>query len=124
MTLMTLTATPQPRAGNGATPVNLTTLLAAGSLGSNTGVQFQNSNREVLYIEQGTAVSNFTVAVGTTVEGQTVQSITYTGVASDIQFIGPFDTLFDVQPGDWIEVTFATAANIAGVALIANVGAV
>jgi hypothetical protein len=123
MTTMTLTATPQPRAGNGATPANLTTLLAAGGLGSNTGVQFENSNREVLYIEQGTAKSDFTVSIGTTILGQAVQSITYTGVVSDIQFIGPFDTLFDVQPGDWIEVTFATPANVTGVALVANVGA-
>lgn len=124
MTFMTLTATPQPRATESSTPVDLTALLAEGSLGSNTGVEFVNDNRSVLYIEQGTAVTNFTVAIGATVEGEPVSSITYTGVASHIQFIGPFDDVEDVQPGDLIQVTFATAANVTGVALISNSGAV
>lgn len=123
MTLMTLTATPQP--GNGSTaPLNLTALLAAGSLGSNTGVEFVNSNHEVLYVQQGTAASTIVVSVGTTVEGEPVQSKTYAGVASALQVIGPFNTDFDVQPGDEIEVTFGTAANITGVALVRNTGAV
>jgi hypothetical protein len=124
MTFMTLTATPQARAGNGNVPLNLTTMLAAGALGSNSGVEWVNGNREVLYIQQGTAKSDFTLSVGTTIEGQSVQSITYTGVANDIQFIGPFDSLFDVNPGDFIQVTFATPANVTGVALVSNSGAV
>jgi hypothetical protein len=123
MTTMTLIATPQPRAGNGATPLNLTTLLAAGGLGSNTAVEWVNSGREVLYIQQGTAKSDFTVSIGTTVEGQPVSSITYTGVAGAIQFIGPFNEDFEVQPGSLVVVTFATAANVTGVTLVANVGA-
>jgi hypothetical protein len=122
MTLLTLTATPQPRTGDDA-PLNLTALLAAGSLGSNTGIQFQNSNREVLYVQQGTAATAVTVTIGTTVEGQAVQSKTYAGVASAIQMLGPFDTDFDVQPGDWVQVTFATPADVTGVALVANAGA-
>lgn len=124
MTLMTLTATPQARAGNGATPLNLTTLLAAGSIGSNTGIVFTNSNREVLYVQQGTAASTIVVAIGTTVEGEPVASITYAGVASDIQMIGPFDTDIDEEPGNLIQVTFGTPANIVGVALVANSGAI
>lgn len=122
MTTLALTATPQPRPSSGV-PLNLSTLLAAGGLGSNTSASFVNSNREVLYVEQGTAASNFTVSIGSTVEGQAVTSITYTGVAGDIQMVGPFNTDFDVQPGDEIVVTFATAANITGVALVANSGA-
>jgi hypothetical protein len=123
MTLMTLTATPQPRATESSTPVDLTALLASGSLGSNTGVEFVNSNEEVLYIQQGTAATNFTVAIGATVEGEPVSSITYTGIASALQFIGPFDDVEDVEPGGLIQVTFTTAANISGVALISNSGA-
>lgn len=124
MTSMTLTPTPQARAGNGNVPLNLSALLTAGGIGSNTGVQWQNGNREVLYIEQGTAKSDFTVSIGETVEGQAVQSITYTGVAAAIQMIGPFDSVFDVNPGALIEVSFAIQANIVGVALISNSGAV
>lgn len=124
MTFMTLTATPQPRATESSTPVDLSALLTAGGLGSNTGVVFVNDNRSVLYIEQGTAATNFTVAIGQTVEGEPVTSITYTGVASHIQMVGPFDTVEDVEPGNLIQVTFATAANVTGVALISNSGAV
>ncbi len=123
MTFLTLTATPQPRATAASTPVDLTALLTAGALGSNSGVEFTNNRNQVLYIEQGTAASNFTLTVGATVEGEPVSSITYTGVASHIQFIGPFDDVEEVQPGDLIQVTFATPANITGVALVANSGA-
>lgn len=123
MTFMTLTATPQPRATEASTPLNLTSLLAAGGLGSNTGVEFTNSNREVLYVEQGTATSTVVVAIGTTVEGEPVTSITYAGVANDILMIGPFDTDIDTEPGNLIQVTFGTPANIAGVALVSNSGA-
>lgn len=122
MTFLTLTATPQPGTGANA-PLNLTALLAAGALGSNTGVEFTNSNREVLYVEQGATATSIVVTIGTEIEGEPVQSKTYAGVDSGIQMIGPFDTDFDVEPGDQIQVTFTTAADITAVALIANVGA-
>ena len=123
MTFLTLTPTVQARPGSASAPLNLTTLLAAGTLGSNTGVEWQNGNREVLYVQLGTASSTIVVAIGTTVEGQAVSSITYTGVANDIMMIGPFDTDFNVEPGNFIQVTFGTAANVAGVALVSNTGA-
>lgn len=121
MTYLTLTATPQSRAVAGNTPVNLTSLLTAGALGSNSGVEWQNTNREVLYVQQGTAASDVTVAIGATVEGEPVTSITYTGVASAIQVIGPFDTV--EESAGMIQVTFATPADITGVALLSNSGA-
>lgn len=119
MTLMTIDATPQPRASSTATPLNLTALLAP--IGSNTGVQFTNTGREVLYVEQGTAASEIVVAIGTTVEGEAVNSVTFAGVASDIQVIGPFDQAFNQSDGT-VQVTFQTPANVAGVALVANSG--
>ena len=120
MTTMTLTATPQAKPGPAsATPLNLTTLLA--SIGSNTGVVFKNSGREVLYVQQGTSTSTMVVAIGSTVEGQAVTSITYNGVASDIQMIGPFDSAFNDSNGN-VTVTFGTQANISGVALVSNLG--
>jgi hypothetical protein len=118
---LNLTPTQQPKTGATA-PVNLTSLLAAGSLGSNGGVTFTNSGREVLYVQQGTAASTIVVAIGTTVEGEPVTSLTYAGVVSDIQVIGPFNEDEDFQPGDIIEITFGTPANITGVALLQNTG--
>jgi len=118
---LNLTPTQQPKTGATA-PVNLTTLLSAGSLGSNTGVTFTNSGREVLYVEQGTAASTVVVAIGTTVEGEPVTSLTFAGVANDILIIGPFNADEDFEPGSVIEVTFGTPANIAGVALLQNTG--
>jgi hypothetical protein len=119
MSLLTLTPTQQARTG---TPVNLTALLAAGSLGSNTGVEFTNSGREVLYVQQGTAASTIVVNIGSTVEGEPVTPITYSGVVNDIQVVGPFNADEDFQPGAIIEVTFGTAANVTGVALVENTG--
>lgn len=122
MTFLTLNATPQSRPGSGQ-PLNLTTLLADGALGSNSGVEFMNSGREVLYVQQGTAASTITVTIGATVEGQAVNSIQFSGVASDIVMIGPFNSDFDVQPGSLVQVTFGTPADVTGVALVSNVGA-
>jgi len=122
MTNLPLTATPQPGAGSDA-PLNLTVLLAAGALGSATGVQFRNSNREVLYVQQSATPSTIVVTIGTEVEDEPVQSKTYAGIASALQVLGPFDTDFDVQPGDLIVVTFGTPADVTAVALVANTGA-
>jgi hypothetical protein len=122
-TFLQLTPTVQPKPSTGQA-LNLTTLLAAGSIGSAGGVEFVNDNRSVLYIEQGTAATNFTLAVGATIEGQPVSSITYTGVASDIQRLGPFDSAYNVEPGDLVQVTFATPADVTGVALVRDPGAV
>lgn len=121
MSLLTLTPTQQPKTGATA-PVNLTTLIAAGTIGSNTGVEFVNSGREVLYVEMGTAASTIVVAIGSTVEGEPVTSLSFAGVASDILVVGPFNGDEDFQPGSLIEVTFGTPANVAGVALLQNSG--
>jgi hypothetical protein len=121
MSLLTLTPTQQPKT-SAAAPLNLTTLLAAGGIGSNTGVEWVNSGREVLYVQQGTAASTVVVSIGTEVEGEPVTSITFAGTANDILVIGPFNADEEFQPSDLIEVTFGTPANISGVALLQNVG--
>lgn len=123
MTLLTLTPTPQPRTGANA-PLDITALLAAGSLGSNTGVSFTNTGREVLHVQLASAEqSTIIVAIGTTIEGEPVTSITYTApTAGHLVQVGPFDSDED-QPGGTITVTFGTAANVSGVALVQNAGA-
>lgn len=119
--LLNLTPTQQPKTGATA-PVNLTALLAAGGLGSNTGVSFTNTGREVLYVQQTSTPTTIVVAIGTQVEGEPVTSLTFSGVASAIQVVGPFNADEDVQPGSLVEVTFGTAADITAVALMQNTG--
>lgn len=121
MTILTLTPTVQPRTGSTA-PLNLTALLAAGSLGSNTGVSFANTGKEVLYFQLGSSASTDVVAIGATVEGQSVTAINESPTVSAISMVGPFDSDED-QPGGTIQVTFGTPANVTGVALVQNAGA-
>lgn len=122
MALLSLTATPQPKTGTNA-PLNLTALLAAGVIGSNTGVSFSNTGKEVLYVQQSATPSTIVVTIGTTIEGQPVSSITLTGVASAIQMVGPFPA-DENQPGGLINITITTPANVTGVALVQNAGVV
>lgn len=119
MTLLSLTPTAQPRTG-AAAPVNLTALLAAGTLGGNTGVSFVNTGREVLFVNTAVGGSTCSVAIGTTIEGQAVSPITPTLTASAIGVIGPFPA-DENQPGGTITVTFGTPANVT-CALLQNSG--
>lgn len=119
MTLLTLTPTPQPRTGSSA-PVNLTSLMAAGTLGSNTGVSFVNTGREVLFVNVAAGGSTCSIAIGTTIEGQAVASLTPTLTASAINVIGPFPS-DENQPGGTMTITFGTPANVT-VALLQNSG--
>lgn len=122
MARLALTPTAQPKTGSAA-PVNLTSLLAAGTLGSNTGVSFTNTGREVLYVQSGATATTANVAVGTTIEGQTVPAIPLTLHASAVDMIGPFPT-DENQPSGQIYVDFAAAANVTGVALVQNGGVI
>jgi hypothetical protein len=123
VTLLNLTPTSEAKPGQAAAPLDLTALLTAGVVGANTGVTFVNSGKETLYVQMGTAVSTIVVTIGSTVEGQGVSSITYSGlVASHIYEIGPFNSDFD-GAASVVTVTFGTPANVAGVALVSNAGA-
>lgn len=120
MTRLSMTATQQPKTGASA-PLNLTTLLAAGTLGSNTGVSFVNTGREVLYVQSGVAATTASVQIGTTIEGQPVTAFSLSLHASDIDIIGPYPA-DENQPGGLIFVDFGTAADVTGVALVQNAG--
>lgn len=121
MTLLSLTATQQPRTGSSA-PVNLTTLMAAGTLGSNTGVTFTNTGREVLFVNVASGGSTCSIAIGTTIEGQPVTALTPTLTASAINVLGPFPS-DENQPGAIMQITFGTTANVT-CALLQNVGVI
>src|SRR5690242_10477410 len=100
MSLLTLTPTQFPRTGASA-PLNLTTLMAAGTLGSNTGVSFSNTGREVLFVNVAVGGSTGSIAIGTTVEGQAVSPLTPTLTSSAINVLGPFPS-DENQPGGLI----------------------
>lgn len=119
MSLLTLTATQQPKTGSGA-PVNLTSLIAAGTLGANTGVSFVNTGREVLFVNVAVGGSTCSIAIGTTIEGQAVAALTPVLTTSAINVIGPFPA-DENQPGGTIQVTFGTPANVT-VGLLQNAG--
>jgi hypothetical protein len=118
MSLLTLTPTQMPKTGSAA-PLNLTTLIAAGTLGSNSGVTWQNTGREVLLVAVASGGSTCTIPIGTTVEGQAVNSLTPTLTASATQMLGPFAS--DIAASGMITVNFGTAANVT-VALVQYVG--
>jgi hypothetical protein len=120
MALLSLTATQLPKTGASA-PLNLTSLLAAGVLTGYTGVSFVNTGKEVLYANVTSGASTCSIAIGTTVEGEPVTSLTPALVSSAINVIGPFPGDEDVQPGNLIEVTFGTVSAVT-VALLQNVG--
>lgn len=120
MARLALTPTAQPKTGATA-PLNVTALLTAGTLGSNTGVSFANTGREVLHVQSGGTATVANVQVGTTIEGQAVPAIALNLHASSVDQIGPFPT-DENQAGGLIYVDFTTPANVTGVALVQNAG--
>jgi hypothetical protein len=121
VSLLTLTATQFPKTGASA-PLNLTSLLTAGTLGANTGVTFTNTGREILFIQLGASSSTCSIAIGTTIEGQAVAALTPTLTTSAINVIGPFPS--DENISGAIQVTFGTPANVTGVALGQFIGVI
>lgn len=97
-----------------ASALNITDLIAAGTLGSNTGVSFSNSGREFLAITVAAGSSTCTVNIGTTVEGQAVSSLTPTITAGKTSTLGPFpadENQTGANAGQ-IFVDFGTPANV------------
>ncbi|MCX4750899.1 hypothetical protein OG455_41195 [Kitasatospora sp. NBC_01287] len=120
MSLLSLSPTQLPRTGASA-PLNLTTLMAAGTLGSNTGVTWANTGREFLVIAVASGGSTCSIPIGTTIEGQAVAPLTPTLTASATNVIGPFPS--DETLGGVMTVNFGTAANVT-VALVQYIGVI
>jgi hypothetical protein len=121
MSLLTLTPTQLPRTGATA-PLNLTSLMAAGVIGANTGVTWANTGREFLVVNVATGGTTAVVQIGTTIEGQAVTPITLTLTASAINMIGPFP--MDETLAGQMTVTFGTPANVSGIAMPQYVGVI
>ena len=112
-----------PTAVSGLTAISLTDLIAAGTLGANTGVSYANSGREFLAVAVAAGGSTCTVNIGTTIEGQAVTSLTITLTASKTMVIPPFHSDVNQTGANagqaWVD--FGTAANVT-VALLQVLG--
>jgi hypothetical protein len=118
-----LSLTPANLSLGGGTPSDLTTLLAAGSIGASTGVKFPNDLRTILFV-QATAATTVTSQIGTTVQGQTVPGVTGNISAAGIYMYGPYPSQYDLNDGSTdIEVDFGTQASISGVVALHIPGA-
>src|ERR1700733_12118509 len=81
---LTLSPNPQPRTNSG--PLNTTALYTA--LGSNTGVSFTNSGREVLHISLAALPAPLATTLTTATTGGTVAAGTYQGLITYVNAAG------------------------------------
>jgi hypothetical protein len=104
-----------------ALPLNLTEALVP--LGSNTGVLFTNTGRELLVVSVGTTATTATSQIGLTIQGQTVPGVSSGPLdVSAISVLGPWPSQFDRTDGTYqVEVDFSSATDVS-VALIQMVG--
>ena len=110
MSLLALTAT--RLTPGGLSPTNLTAALTA--LGSNTGVTFPNTGREILLVSSGSSPTTPTSKIGTTVQGQAVASEVASALATTAwSSLGPYPSQFDAQDGtQTVEIDFSSSTNI------------
>lgn len=117
-----LTLTPISLVAGGGSPTDLTAALTASPLGANTGILFQNTGHEVVFVQTNATAGGTTVTsdIGTKVQGQTVPGVSGgTQPVSDIRMYGPFPSQYDVQDGtEDVEIDFGTPANVSGVVVV------
>jgi hypothetical protein len=108
-----LALTPAVLAG-APTPVQITDLIAAGTLGSNTGVSFSNSGTEMLFVAVAAGGSTCNVKIGTTVEDQAVADKTPALTAGKTHVLPPFPRDFNQSGANagQVFVDFGTPANV------------
>lgn len=110
MTLLTLN--PSSLMIGAGNPLNLTAALV--SLGSNTGVTFVNSGRELLVVSLGSTATTLTSDIGLTIQGQTVPGVSSGALAAnDITVMPPYPLQFNRTDGSGlIQVDFSSSVNV------------
>lgn len=81
-----------------------------------TGFQWSNTGREVVAIINGATASNYTISIGTTIEGQAVAAIGPTALPTsntDPIFFGPFNR--DFQQNDGLNSIFIDLSSVVSV---------
>lgn len=80
-----------------------------------TGFQWSNTGREVVAIVNGATASNYTINIGTTIEGQAVTAITGALPTSNTDpiFFGPFPR--DFQQNDGLNSIYIDLSSVATV---------
>lgn len=108
MTTQTLTPT---QTGTDGTGVDLTSTFAAAT---QTTLQFGNSGREVLFVNNGdSGAHTVTVDIGATVDGQAVTNFTAVSVpAGHIKMFGPFHSVLDQPGGTTMQVVLDATTSI------------
>ncbi len=84
-----------------------------------TGVQWQNTGREVLAVINGATASTYTVNVGTTFAGHTVSADGPTALPvsnTAPQFLGPWDRYYNDASGN-INIDLSSVATVTAVLL-------
>lgn len=124
LTLAALSLTP-----GGAAPTDVTAALAASPLGSNTGIKYVNTGREMVLVQTNATSGGTTVTsdIGTTVQGQAVPGVEPPAPqpASKIFAYGPYPSQYDKQDGtNQVEIDFGTPANVSAVLVITIPGVV
>jgi hypothetical protein len=111
-----LTLTPARLVAGGGSPTNLTSLFQ--SLGANTGVVWDNTGHEALFILVGTTPTTLTSDIPIIIQGEPVQGQTSGALpVSTTQIVGPYPSQFDDVPTGEVEIDFSSATGIS-VALI------
>lgn len=83
-----------------------------------TGFQWSNTGREIVAIINGATASNYTISIGTTVEGQAVTAFTGALPTSNTDpiFFGPFGSDFQQKDGlnsIYIDLSSVVAVTVA-----------
>lgn len=89
-----------------------------------TGFQWSNSGREIVAIINGATASNYTIGIGTTIEGQAVAAITAALPTSNTDpiFFGPFPSDFNQKDGlNSVFIDLSSVATVT-VAIFQTVG--
>jgi hypothetical protein len=109
-----LTLQPTILAPGGANPSSLTAALAAGALGANTGVLFENTLHDLVVVQVGTTATVITSQIGTEIEGQSPPGVpSGTLAANGLYIFGLYPSDYDRQDGTLdVELDFSVSTGV------------
>jgi hypothetical protein len=100
----------------GGSPTDLTGLLEP--LGSNTGITWKNTGREILLVSVGSTPTSLSSRIPIRIQGESVDPQPSGELAANaIWIVGPYDSQFDEQPSGTVTIDFSSTAGVS-VALI------
>ena len=84
------------------------------SLGSNTGMTFQNTGKELILVATTGNGTTVTEKIGSTVQGQSVTAPTVTVQATTPtpEILGPFPSDYNAPGGNTVELDFSSSTGV------------